>query len=55
MRREATCSTSSMIEAIREDAAVDAHSPRVEYGPWSRAQADRIERAFHTMPDQPDA
>lgn len=44
----------AMIEAIRGDAAVSAHSPRVEYGPWIRAQADRIERAFHAMPDQAD-
>jgi hypothetical protein len=39
----------AMIEAIREDVAVYAHSPMVEYGPWIRAQADRIERAFHAM------
>ncbi len=45
----------AMIEAIRGDAAVDANSPRVQYGPWIRAQADQIERAFHTMPDQADA
>jgi hypothetical protein len=44
-----------MIEAIRGDAAVYAHLPRVQYGPWIRAQADRIERAFHAMPDQGDA
>jgi hypothetical protein len=45
----------AMIEAIRGDAAVHAHSPRVEYGPWIRAQADRIERAFHAMAEQADA
>jgi hypothetical protein len=45
----------AMIEAIRGDAAVYAHLPRVQHGPWIRAQADRIERAFHAMPDQGDA
>lgn len=45
----------AMIEAIRGDAAVYAHSPRVEYGPWIRAQADRIERAFRAMAHQSDA
>jgi hypothetical protein len=45
----------AMIEALRGDAAVYAHSPRVQYGPWIRAQADRIEHAFHAMPDQADA
>ena len=45
----------AMMEAVRGDAAVYAHSPRVQYGPWIRAQADRIERAFHAMPDQDDA
>jgi hypothetical protein len=44
-----------MIEAIRGDAAVYAHSPKVEYGPWIRGQADRIERAFRAMSDQADA
>jgi hypothetical protein len=44
-----------MIEAIRGDAAVYAHSPKVEYGPWIRAQADRIERAFGAMPNRADA
>jgi hypothetical protein len=45
----------ALIEAIRGNAAVSAHSPSIEYGPWIRAQADRIERAFHAMPDQADA
>jgi len=44
----------AMIEAIRGDAAVSAHSPSVEYGPWIRAQADRIERAFRATPEQID-
>jgi len=44
----------AMIEAIRGDAAVSAHSPSVEYGPWIRAQADRIERAFRATPEQTD-
>ena len=45
----------ALIEAIRGDAGVFAHSPKIEYGPWIRAQADRIERAFHATPDQADA
>jgi hypothetical protein len=45
----------AMIEAIRGDAAVYAHSPRIEYGPWIREQADRIERAFSAMADLADA
>jgi hypothetical protein len=45
----------ALIEAIRGNAAVSAHSPSIEYGPWIRAQADRIERAFHAMPHQADA
>ena len=45
----------ALIEAIRGDAAVSAHSPRVEYGPWIRAQADRIERAFRAFADQDHA
>jgi hypothetical protein len=45
----------AMIEAMRGDAAVFAHSPRVEYGPWIRAQADRIERAFEATVEQADA
>jgi hypothetical protein len=44
----------AMIEAIRGDAAVYAHSPGIEYGPWIRAQADRIERAFHSIADHAD-
>jgi hypothetical protein len=44
----------AMIEAIRGDAAVHAHSPGVEYGPWIRAQADRIERAFRAMANHAD-
>ena len=31
----------ALIEAIRAEPAVFAHSPQVEYGPWIRAQADR--------------
>jgi hypothetical protein len=34
----------ALIEAIRDDAAVVAHSRLPEYGAWIRAQADRIER-----------
>jgi hypothetical protein len=45
----------ALIEAIRGDAAVFAHSPKVAFGPWIRAQADLIERAFHVTADQPDA
>lgn len=36
----------ALIEAIRGDCSVVAHSPQVEYGAWIRAQADRIERDF---------
>jgi hypothetical protein len=36
----------ALIEAIRQDHAVVAHSPQVEYGAWIRTQADRIERDF---------
>jgi hypothetical protein len=46
---------STMIEVIRGDAAVHAHSPGVEYGPWIREQADSIERAFHTMSHRADS
>ena len=45
----------AMIEAIRGDAAVSAHSPSVEYGPWIRAQADRIARVYHARSDEADA
>ncbi len=45
----------ALIEAIRGEPAVFAHSPQVEYGPSIRAQADRIERAFHRKADQADA
>jgi hypothetical protein len=45
----------AMIEAIRGDAAVYAHSPRVEY--WTMdPSAGRSDRArLHAMPDQADA
>jgi hypothetical protein len=45
----------ALIEAIRAEPAVFAHSPQVEYGPWIRAQADQIERAFQAMAKQADA
>jgi hypothetical protein len=45
----------ALIEAIRGEAAVFAHSPNVEYGPWIRAQADRIEREFRAFADQDQA
>jgi hypothetical protein len=45
----------ALFEALRGDSAVYAHSPSVEYGPWIRTEADRIERAFHALPDQADA
>jgi len=36
----------ALIEAIRADAEVVTHSSKVDYGPWTRAQADRIEDEF---------
>ncbi len=36
----------ALIEAIRQDHVVVAHSPQVDYGAWIRTQADRIERDF---------
>lgn len=36
----------ALIEAIRGDPSVCAHSLPLEYGPWIRAQADRIERVL---------
>jgi hypothetical protein len=36
----------ALIEAIRADAEVVTHSSKVDYGPWTRAQADRIDEEF---------
>lgn len=39
----------ALIEAIRQDREIVAHSLRIDYGAWTREQADQIER---DLPDE---
>jgi hypothetical protein len=40
----------ALIEAIRADAEVVTHSSEVDFGEWTRAEADRIQEEFERRP-----